>query len=61
MAGEHAHKSTSWLVVALICIAAIVLGVALVAQSLPLAIVGGVIGLVGAVMGGVTRIMDDAF
>ena len=47
--------------VALICVAAIMLGIAFVMQSILLGIVGGVLLLVGAVMGGVTRIMDDAF
>jgi energy-converting hydrogenase Eha subunit A len=63
MTGEHAHahKMSSWVVVALICVASIVLGIALVAQSLPLAILGAVIGVIGAVMGAVTRIMDDAY
>ncbi len=31
MAGEHAHKATSWVVVALIVVASIVLGFAFVA------------------------------
>ena len=61
MAGEHSHKATSWVVVALIVVASIILGFAFVMQSLALAIVGGVIGLVGLVMGAVTGLMDDAY
>lgn len=61
MAGEHAHKGSSWIVVALICVAAVLLGFAFVMHSILLGIVGGVLFLAGAVMGGVTRIMDDAF
>jgi hypothetical protein len=61
MAGEHAHRTTSWIVVGLICVACIVLGFAFVMQSVALAVVGGILGLVGVVLGGVTRIMDDAY
>ena len=61
MAGAHSHKATSWVVVALIVVASIILGFAFVLQSLPLAIVGGVIGIIGLVMGAVTGLMDDAF
>ena len=61
MAGEHSHKATSWVVVALIVVASVALGFALVLQSLPLAIVGGVVGIIGLVMGAVTGLMDDAF
>ena len=59
MAG-YAHKTSSWVVVVLISIASIVLGFAFVMQSIPLAIVGGVLGLVGVVIGGATGMMDDA-
>jgi len=51
MAEGHNVRFTSWAVVLLI----------LVLHSLVLAVVGGVVGLVGAVLGGVTRIMDDAY
>lgn len=61
MAGEHAHKTSSWIVVGLLTVASIVLGFAFVLQSIPLAVIGGILGLAGLVMGGVTRIMDDAF
>ena len=61
MAGEHSHKATSWVVVALIVVASIILGFAFVLQSLPLAIVGGVLGIIGLVMGAVTGLMDDAY
>ncbi len=61
MAGEHAHKVTSWVVVALIVVASIILGFAFVLQSLPLGIIGGVLGVIGLVMGAVTGLMDDAY
>jgi len=61
MAGEHAHKATSWVVVALIVVASVTLGVAFVLQSVALAIVGCVIGIIGLVMGAVTGLMDDAY
>ena len=61
MAGGHNVKTTSWVTVALIIIGSTLLGFALPMHSLPLAIVGGVVTLVGLVMGGVFRIMDDAY
>ena len=61
MAGEHSHKATSWVVVALIVVASVVLGFAFVLQSLVLAVIGGVLGLAGLVMGVVTGLMDDAY
>lgn len=61
MAGEHSHKATSWVVVALIVVSSIVLGFAFVLQSLVLAVIGGVLGIAGLVMGVVTGLMDDAF
>lgn len=60
-AEQHVHKRSSWVVVGLITVASIVLGFAFVMQSLALAIVGGVLGLVGVVLGGVTRILEDAY
>jgi len=61
MAGGHNVKPTSWVTVVLIVIASILLGFALPMHSLPLAIGGGVLLLVGLVMGGVFHIMDDAY
>lgn len=61
MADEHGHKMSSWIVVGLVTIAAVVLGLALVMGSVALAVVGVVVGLVGVVVGRVTGIMDDAF
>ena len=61
MAGEHAHKATSWVVVGLIVVASVLLGFAFVMQSLVLGVIGGVVGLVGVVMGAVTGLMDDAY
>ena len=56
----HKHKMTSWITVALITVASIVLGFAFVLQSIPLAIVGGVILVAGIVLGVTGGIMDDA-
>jgi uncharacterized membrane protein AbrB (regulator of aidB expression) len=56
----HKHKRTSWITVALITVASIVLGFAFVLQSIPLAIVGGVFLLAGVVLGITGGIMDDA-
>ncbi len=55
----HKHKMTSWVTVGLLVLASVLLGVAMVAQSLPLAIVGVVVGLAGTVLGFTGRIMDD--
>ena len=54
------HKMTSWITVGLITLASIVLGVAFVLQSIPLAAVGGVVLLAGLVLGVTGKIMDDA-
>lgn len=59
VAGGPGHKASSWVVVGLIVVAAVVLAFAFVLQNLPLAITGGVIGLVGVVLGLVSGIMDD--
>ena len=59
-AGGPGHKTTSWIVVVLISVASIVLGFAFVLQNIPLAVVGGVLGLAGVVMGFSTKMMDDA-
>ncbi len=56
----HKHKMTSWITVALITVASIVLGFAFVMQSIPLAVVGGVLLLAGVVLGITGGIMDDA-
>jgi len=61
MAGGHNVKTTSWITVVLIIVASTLLGFALPLGSLPLAIAGGVLLLVGLVMGGVFHIMDDAY
>ena len=46
--------------VSMVVYGAIVLGFAFVLQSLPLAVVGGVLGIAGAICGAVFRIIDDA-
>ena len=56
----HKHKMTSWITVARITVASIVLGFAFVLQSIPLAVVGGVLLLGGMVLGITGGIMDDA-
>ncbi len=58
-AGGPGHKTSSWVVVVLISISAVILGFAFVLENLPLAITGGVVGLAGIVLGAVTNIMDD--
>ncbi|MCW2606990.1 MAG: hypothetical protein JWO60_1683 [Frankiales bacterium] len=60
VAGGHGHKTSSWIVVGLITIASIVLAFAFVLHSVPLAVVGGVVGLIGVVMGFATGMMEDA-
>ena len=61
MAGGHNVKPTSWVTVVLIIVASVLLGFALPMGSLPLAIAGGVVLVVGLAMGVVFRIMDDAY
>jgi hypothetical protein len=56
----HKHKMTSWITVALITVASIVLGFAFVFQSIPLTVVGGLLLLAGVVLGITGGIMDDA-
>lgn len=57
----HKHKMTSWITVLLVVAASIVLALAFVLQSIPLAVVGGVLGVAGVVTGVTGRIMDDAY
>jgi uncharacterized membrane protein AbrB (regulator of aidB expression) len=56
----HKHKMTSWITVALITVASIVLGFAFVLQSIPLAVVGGLLLVAGVVLGITGGIMEDA-
>lgn len=56
----HKHKTSSWVTVLVLIVASVLLGIAMVAQSLPLAVVGGVLALVGVVTGITGKIMDDA-
>ncbi len=56
----HKHKLTSWITVLIISIASVVLAFAFVFQSIPLAVVGGVLTLAGVVLGITGKIMDDA-
>ena len=61
MAGDHNVRTTSWITVALIIVASTLLGFALPLRSLALAIVGGIVMVIGLIMGGIYRIMDDAY
>lgn len=56
----HTVRPTSWITVALIIVASILLGFALPMHSLALAIAGGVLLLAGTVTAITFRIMDDA-
>lgn len=56
----HKHATTSWITVVVLVVATALLGLAMVLQSLPLAIVGGVLILVGTVMAFRFKLMDDA-
>ncbi len=60
MAEAHSHKTSSWIAVALMIVSTVVLGVALIAWSLPLAVAGVLVGLVGLGIASAYRIMDDA-
>lgn len=61
MSGEHPSKMTSWVTVALIIVASVLLGFALPLGSLALAIAGGLVMVAGLVTGAVFHIMDDAY
>lgn len=56
----HKHKLTSWITVALITIACVVLGFAFVLQSVPLTVIGGLMLVAGIVTGVTGKIMEDA-
>ncbi|MDT7539314.1 MAG: hypothetical protein QOI82_2899 [Actinomycetota bacterium] len=59
MAEGHRSKPTSWATVLVIIAGFILLGFALPMQSLVIAVIGGVILLVGVVMAFAFRIMED--
>jgi membrane-bound ClpP family serine protease len=61
MAGGHNVKPTSWVTVVLIIVGSTLLGFALPMHSAVLGIAGGVVTLVGLVLAGLFRIMDDAY
>ncbi len=61
MADGHNVRRTSWVAVALIVVAFTLLGLSLPMHSLALAIAGGVVLLAGLAVGGLYRIMDDAY
>ncbi len=56
----HKHKTSSWITVGLIVLSSILLGFAMVFQSLPLAIVGVLVGIAGIGFGITGKILDDA-
>jgi len=56
----HKHQVTSWITVIVLVVATSLLGLAMVLQSMPLAIVGGVLVVVGTVMAFRFKIMEDA-
>ena len=60
-AGEKTgtHKTSSWVVVAMVITASILLGFAFVMRNIPLAVVGGVLLIAGGVLGAVKGIMED--
>ncbi len=61
MAGTaHKHQVTSWATVLVLIVSSIVIGIAAILQSVPLGVVGGIIGLVGVVMLIAFKVMDDA-
>jgi hypothetical protein len=61
MAGGHNVKVTSWVTVALIIVASVLLGFALPLHSIALTVVGGIVLIAGIAMGVAFRIMDDAY
>ena len=56
----HKHKTSSWITVGLIVLSSVLLGFAMVFQSLPLAIVGVLVGIAGIGFGITGKILDDA-
>ena len=56
----HKHSVRSWITVLVLIVSSVVLGVAFVAQSIPLAVVGAVIGVAGVIMLVAFKVMDDA-
>lgn len=59
--GGHNVKAGNWVAVVLIVVGAVLLGFALPLRSLPLAVVGGIVLLAGAITSVVFRIFDDAY
>ncbi len=56
----HKHQVTSWITVIVLVVATSLLGLAMVLQSMPLAIVGGILVVVGSIMAFRFKIMEDA-
>ena len=53
-------KMSSWITVALVVVASILLAVGLVAKSVPLGVIGALMLVVGVVLGITGKIMEDA-
>lgn len=60
MASQHATKQASWIAVGLLIVACVLLAFAFVLQSIPLAVLGAVVGVAGMVLAKVFNIMEDA-
>ncbi len=58
-ADKHTTKTTSWIAVGILIVGFVLLGFALPMQSLVLAILGGVVLLVGIVLSFVWQLMED--
>lgn len=56
----HSHKRSSWVTVLVLIVAAVLLGVALPLESIPLGIAGIVIGVIGLFMAWRFKVMEDA-
>lgn len=56
----HKHKTSSWVTVALLVAASALLGFAMVFQSIPVAVLGVVLGIAGIGFGISGKILDDA-
>ncbi len=56
---EHGHKRSSWIAVLVLIAASIFFGFALPMQSVPLAVVGAVLAVIGLVVAWRGKIMED--
>lgn len=56
---EHGHKRSSWVAVLILIASAIAFGLALPLESIPLAVVGAVLAVIGLVVAWRGKIMED--